>query len=81
MSGNDPKQAFPNGLKRDSDPLIPNQSVAGLTVQFTPSRISKLQLGLWLALAKQRSMVFLSSLTLTARGREGAREVPQVPNH
>ncbi len=28
----DPEQTFPNGLKRDPDPLIPNQSVARLAV-------------------------------------------------
>ncbi len=38
-SASDPKQTFPDCLKRDLDPLIPNQSIAGLTVQFTLSRI------------------------------------------
>lgn len=31
----DPKQTFPDCLKRDLDPLIPYQSIAGLAVQFT----------------------------------------------
>ncbi len=38
----DPKRTFPDCLKRDPDHLIPNQSVAGLTVRFTLSRISEL---------------------------------------
>ena len=45
-SGHDPKQTFPDCLKRDPDHLIPNHGIAGLAVEFIALRASKVTVGL-----------------------------------
>ncbi len=43
---NDPKETFPDCLKRDFDPRIPNHGIAGLAVEFIALRASKVTVGL-----------------------------------